>query len=177
MTLEEKLLENALTKHLLLNFDQHIEEYSNVIAFFLIFARFEYALKRTRYVSPKKKYAEADWEEFGGKIEREFNKHKCHKLAVAVEYLEKNPPKRQVVKGGELDWADLDYKDKEILRLINAVKQVRNNLFHGGKYPNPIGPVKDPSRDKELIEHSITVLKYLLYSSPEVKEHYFGSLE
>ncbi|HJX12988.1 MAG TPA: hypothetical protein VJ377_05605, partial [Dehalococcoidales bacterium] len=64
----------------------------------------------------------------------------------------------------------------EILRLIYIIKQVRNNLFHGGKFPDPIGPVGDPTRDPSLIKHSITVLKHLLFSSPDVKNCYFDPI-
>jgi hypothetical protein len=114
---------------------------------------------------------------FGKKIEKEFNKQAGQELMEAKKYLEENPPKRKIVKDCTLPWVDLHYQDcndKQILRLICAIKQVRNNLFHGDKN---ISTPKDPTRDSELIKHTITVLKYLLYSSPEVKNCYFEPLE
>jgi hypothetical protein len=91
--------------------------------------------------------------------------------------MKSKPPKKQILKAGKLDWESPNEVKGDIQSVISAVKRVRNNLFHGGKFPSPTGPVADPSREKELIRHSITVLKYILYSSPEVKRYYFEPLE
>ncbi len=158
-----------LIKHL-----ANIPDCPDFIRFFLIFSRIEYALKRSEYVSGDENNPKADWETFGKEIASVFNKHKCQELEEAIEYLKNNPPKKQILKiqneRRELDWRCPHEKLPEIQLLINAVKRVRNNLFHGGKYPSR--PVADPSRNGELIKHSITVLKYLLYSSDKVKNHY-----
>ena len=165
-----------LIKHL-----ANIPDCPDFVRFFLIFTRFEYALKRSGYVREKRgrggeKYPEADWEKFGEEIKSVFKKYKCGHpdVAEAVKYLEDNPPKRQVIKDGKLEWAPMTNGDTDYKSLIRAVKQVRNNLFHGDKR---IASPKDPSRNMELIKHSITVLKYLLYSSDKVKNHYDEPLE
>ena len=45
---------------------------------------------------------------------------------------------------------------QELTWLLLMVRTVRNNLFHGGKFP--LIPVSEPSRDSTLLHHSITIL-------------------
>jgi len=153
-----------------------MNNHSDWIKFFFIFSRFEYALKRSRYTKGDEKSVEANWTKFGNDVKEVFHKTSCPELTEAISYLKENPPKKQVLKNNTLDW-DCPEEKQDIQRLIDAVKRVRNNLFHGGKYPLPAEPVTDPSRNRELIKHSITVLKYLLYSSDKVKNHYGEPLE
>jgi hypothetical protein len=180
MTLEKKLLENALTKHLLLDFNQHIEEYSNVIAFFLIFSRFECALKSAGFVSTDiNKTAKPDWNEFSNRIMGDLNtrKKECKELANAIDYLNDKPPGKQIVKplanGGKgLGWKKITITPNvnDTLSLIESIKRIRNNLFHGAKYP------LDLKHDIPLINHATTVLKYLLElkSASKVKRYYYN---
>ena len=153
----------------------YMGNYSDWANFFLIFSRFEYALKRSGYAKGSSGWVKADWLEFGKEVEDKFNTQQCEELRDAVKYLKNSPPKKQILKDGQLDWDCPREDEQEILRLINAIKRVRNNLFHGGKYPSM--PVTDSSRDRELIKNSIIVLKHLLYSSRDVKEKYFEPLE
>jgi len=176
VTYEEQ--DNKLIKHLI-NMD-NVSHYPEWLKFFLIFTRFEYALKRSGYVFSQrtgdKGYAEADWKKYCKDVEDDFEKCKCKHLdlAEAVKYLEENPPKRQVLKDGKLEWAPMNHDGRDYESLIYAVKQVRNNLFHGDKQ---ISSPKDPSRDSELMKNSTIVLEHLLNSSKEVKEKYCEPLE
>lgn len=48
------------------------------------------------------------------------------------------------------------------MQVLDVVRVVRNNLLHGGKFPIPVGPIEDPSRNALLLRHCCTVLeKYL----------------
>lgn len=40
--------------------------------------------------------------------------------------------------------------------VIELLKTVRNNLFHGGKYPD--GPVEEIARNREILRASLVVL-------------------
>ena len=78
----------------------------------------------------------------------------------AVAYLSAQPPKKQVILNGKLDWSEVKQGDGEgssdyILRLVRTV---RNNLFHGGKFPNPTGPMADTARDRALLENCLVIL-------------------
>jgi len=44
--------------------------------------------------------------------------------------------------------------------VLLSVRTVRNNLFHGGKFPD--GVITDPLRDEQLIRDCLAFLKGLL---------------
>ncbi len=142
-----------------------------ITEFFFVFSRFEFALKRAGFVKkPKRKpkpnakppSAEPDWDAFGDNIEQLYESDKNPKLARAVHYLLTEPPKRQIVRDdGSLGWEALTEENvTEIIWLLRLVRRVRNNLFHGGKYPYT--PLPEPARDTQLLESSLTVLRACL---------------
>lgn len=176
---EFKMQSDEMTKPIMQNISA--SNLSDVVKLFLIFSRFEYALKRSGYVRGELRYAAPDWEAFGKcksvKTRFESLKEKCGGLEKAIQYLKSKPPRIQIQRKMKLDWTEKALKKGDMEGCIDAVKRVRNNLFHGGKYPYPSGPVEDPTRNPKLIRHSITVLKYLLHSSPEVKRLYKEPVE
>ena len=130
-----------------------------IIRFFMYFARAEYALKRTGYLRGNEEKAEADWNRFASSVEHKFNPDISQELSSAVEYLQNHPPKKQTVKNGKLDWAEARPDDRSLIHhLLTLVRIVRNNLFHGGKFPLPIAELPELSRDKILLESSLIVL-------------------
>jgi hypothetical protein len=75
-----------------------------------------------------------------------------------------------VVAGNQLQWQPTvqgpgETDERFLLRLVGTV---RNNLFHGGKYPYPFGPVPDVARNQQLLESAIAVLERCLAISPNV---------
>lgn len=164
-----KFQDDKLIEHLI-----SIPNCPDWLCFFVMFSRFEYALKCSGFVIPSSREAKTDWRKFGEKIEGKFTAQKCKELSEAIKYLQDDPPRKQVQKEGKLLWTSAKKENGDIQRLITAVKTVRNNFFHGCK--TPYGPELEPSRDNKLIRHSITVLKYFLYSSEQVKKHYFEPL-
>jgi len=165
---------NKLTEHLIGQLDPSL-----LLSFFLIFSRFEYALKRSSYCivnNSDYKILRADWCKFGKYVKEAFSKRvpKHKELEGAILYFETRPPKEQIKKNNQIAWKAIIVRRDDIQTIIKAVKIVRNNLFHGGKYPS--GPVEDPSRNDELIRHSITILKHLLSSSKDVESLYYEYL-
>ncbi len=53
---------------------------------------------------------------------------------------------------------------------LDAVRRVRNNLFHGGKSPN--GPMNDRLRNEQLIKASTRVLEMLLAECSNIKDEF-----
>ncbi|MFC1541766.1 hypothetical protein ACFL50_04875 [Candidatus Latescibacterota bacterium] len=144
-----------------------------VFQFFGIFSRLEYSLKRCLKFR-KKDIAEANWDVYANSLQGKFATVQDSEFKNAVAFLVDAPPRKQVVSDRNLDWKDTNCGEGErdenyVLRLV---KYVRNNLFHGGKYPDPSGPVEDVGRNSELIKASIVILLYCLQLSPEV-QHYF----
>lgn len=142
--------------------------------FFVFFSRFEYALKRSKYLMPGTGDAQAHWDLFASDHNAKFAAIEDPALASAVAYFKNAPPKKQTRDNGKLGWAEprsYDKREPLLVWLLLAIRTVRNNLFHGGKFPQ--FPVTDPSRDRELIESAITILGYALTLNQDVR-HRFG---
>jgi hypothetical protein len=139
----------------------------------------EYALKRSgRYLNGTDSAAEPNWDKFGSEHNAVFDPNTSPELGEAVKYFVDQAPRKQRVSAGKLDWTDpLQYDGKGPLLtwLLLAIRCVRNNLFHGGKFP--LIPISDPSRDRELIWKSMVILKAALPLSPDVKELFFAELD
>jgi hypothetical protein len=67
------------------------------MAFFILFSRFECALKRAKYIQAD---ASAAWDRFGKELGREFFDQV--KATGKAKTLLENPPKKQVVANGGL---------------------------------------------------------------------------
>ncbi|MFQ6036692.1 MAG: hypothetical protein ACE5NM_12715 [Sedimentisphaerales bacterium] len=142
-----------------------------ITKFFFFFSRFEYALKRAGYLQNGQK-AKPDWDKFTKDNESNFDPKKTKTLRDACEYLLKKPPKEQVVQKGKLDFnVPTEFKNMSRFgKAVLAVKTVRNNLFHGGKYSN--GPLSDPARDSELIKNCVILLEEMLELAPKVAKEF-----
>ncbi|MBB4634279.1 hypothetical protein [Longimicrobium terrae] len=141
--------------------------------FFLFFSRFEYALKRGAYLSQGSKQATPDWDKFASDHNDVFELLVDQRLADAILYFRVSPPRKQVRKDRRLSWSDpYVYTNGPLLVwLLTAIRIVRNNLFHGGKFPGI--PFHDPSRNSELIENAIVILSHALALNADI-EGLFG---
>lgn len=163
------------------NFAQIIDsleiDKEKVIQFFFVFSRFEYALKRASYVSGGVgSKVSPNWDTFAKEIDATFWPAMTPELETAVAYLQEHPPMKQIVKDSNhsIGWEKTNY-DKEGLRgLLLMVRTVRNNLFHGGKYPEL--PKQDESRDTKLLESCLAILQACLPLHEEVRMHFFEKL-
>lgn len=140
------------------------------IDFMFKFSRFEYALKRAGYLNK----AMANWEAFASEQKRNFDLQHLgnSQLEPVIQYFEQHPPKKQINIDGNLSWDDGVVRTTQpiLLWLIECVKTIRNNLFHGGKFP--IGPITDPSRDEDLLRHSAAILECCLSLDANVKNFF-----
>lgn len=147
-----------------------------LLEFFLVFARFEYALKNSAFVQPGRSRrnetapsAEPNWRAFASSIAGLFTKGHTPDLEQACEYILINPPMRQVLINGDVAWdttgPNLSLSETE--RLLFLVRRVRNNLFHGGKFSNEA--FEDSDRQRRLLNGSLLVLNECLRVSPRVK--------
>jgi hypothetical protein len=94
--------------------------------FFFNFSRFEFTLKVYKYRTPGRfnNNAEADWKGFI----RDFEK--AYKPCESANQLLSLPPRRQIIKNGNLDWDDLSFnKDDSLLKrvAISIIHNVINN--------------------------------------------------
>ncbi len=109
-----------------------------VLRFFLAFARFEYALKRVNWARRGPQgVAQPNWDKVSRCLQASQDDDRRAVLESAPLFLKK-PPKRQMYGGKKLPWRAPPQTGDESQRFIRALKQVRNNLFHGGKFaPQP----------------------------------------
>jgi len=151
-----------------------------VMEFFVAFSRFEFALKQAGYLKSGKdgRKAEPDWHAFATKYEDKFDPEKEPQLREAWDYLDEEPPKTQVVVHGKLDF-ELDKRlagKSPFDKATQAIKTVRNNLFHGGKFPIS-GVVDDPARKTKLLNECTILLEEMLELAPDVKTEFYPTLK
>lgn len=123
---------------------------------FCVFARFEYAMKRGGF--RRANAPEAAWTTFAQSLPDEF----CENAAATggVSILFDEPPRALVMTAdGGAEWDANPVRPTNNAELFDAVKRVRNNLFHGDKQ-------YDVARDTELVQAALLVLN-LAYDSVE----------
>lgn len=144
------------------------EDRNRLFRFLALFARWECSLKRTGFLKSADKrresQAEADWNAYADSVTSSVSALASAEWVRAREYLVNRAPKRQVMDNGSVIWRDNPRRSEEsdVRYLFRTVKGVRNNLFHGGKYPEPSGPVEELARDRLLIDSATTILEICL---------------
>jgi len=129
-----------------------------VLEFLCAFSRFEYGLKRAGFARGNASRVKADWDCFG-KTLRTLSTEQCAPVLRSCAYILQEPPKKQVLRDGHLAWsAAADTSVSDIERVLIYVRRVRNNLFHGGKFPVPDGPVEEVARNTKLLQDALAVL-------------------
>ena len=143
----------------------HVENLEKLaIELFKKFARIEYALKVAGFHNGEGK-AEPNWDKFASTIQGQLEHDGV--IVEAVQYMKEQPPKKQVVRNGLLEWEAATPSASETHELLLCVRRVRNNLFHGGKFN---GHWFAPERSETLLRHSLSILDACLRSSPMLNE-------
>lgn len=135
---------------------------------FKVMMRLEFALKEIgfcRYGNGQS--AEVDWdkysnEELGAEFFEEIEASK------EAEVLIGSPPKRQVVKDGNLSWSTAAAVSN-VQELIGSLRRVRNNLFHGGKSGDP-----DRDRNDALVAGALFVVDQVLLRDDNLRMIFEG---
>lgn len=133
---------------------------------FACISRFEYALKESGYVSgPEGGNAVPNWAEFERRA-AENGAYDQLRTLESTRVLFEHPPSKQVRRNHSFGWSDpLPVGNMHQLSIV--IRQVRNNLFHGGKAgANP--------RDNELCEAAAAALLFLTLVDPAVRMSFLG---
>jgi hypothetical protein len=143
-----------------------------LLEFFLTFARAEFALKNSGFVTGDEHSASADWNKFANALKDHFEEGRTRELETAMNYLLDNPPMRQVLRNGKLMWdANLSTNGSSTSEVIFVlVRRIRNNLFHGGKHSLEV--FEDTKRTTRLIESALLILKAGISLLPQVESAY-----
>jgi len=119
---------------------------------FRIFARFEFALKMAGLAKMRGSMVVVKWDEFAEcKVVGEPFVDKLRQEGVCPLLFAK-PPQTEIVSDGRYDFEVVD-PPTTATELFGAVRRVRNNLFHGGKYFDD-----DRDRNEQLVAEAIAVL-------------------
>ena len=143
--------------------------------FFVVFSRFEYALKTAGFVlqGENERNLQVDFDRFANAIAVQFQAMLDGgdpKLAAACEYYRRQPPLKQVWYGRAPDWRDaLPQARNQINFFLVFLRRTRNNLFHGGKGWRRPGA---PDRDNHLMRHGLQILEAMINCEPDVSGEY-----
>lgn len=143
----------------------------NSFYFIVMFMRVEYTLKKLKYASQSGKSGESikiDWNEFCNKeLPLDFFCNLRHDEN--VKYLIEQPPRKQKMDSNrDITWGECD-PPQNTQQLFEAIRRVRNNLFHGGKSDEI-----DNVRNEKLIEAARIVLEQALFQSPRTRKIFDG---
>jgi len=130
-----------------------------VLNFFWKFTVFECALKREGFLKAgPKNSAEPDWDKFAKEIKGQFARVRTPGFTAAVDALNGLSPRRQVVRDGKLHWEPVARQNGESDEMftLRLLKTSRNNLFHGGKYPD--GPIDEVARNRNILAAALKIL-------------------
>lgn len=145
--------------------------------FFREFARTEYCLKIVGLTKrpPKNKTvtdAKADWIAYARTVEvaQLLSSPSELQLTKAIAYYTATPPRKQIVKDGNLAWDDTPPGHKTPSELLlQLVCRTRNNLFHGGKFN---GKWFEPQRSAELLIYGLQIMRACIQIHPKLLEAY-----
>ena len=138
-----------------------------VFRFFVFFSRFEFALKRCGYTRSSRGHAEPNWDKLAEELKGSLRIDAEPKLSEQIDYMISQPPGKQVIRDNTIAFKEMKRGNESEARwLLRLAQQVRNNLFHGGKYPFARGP--EPERDPQLLRAAISVLERCLVLKPNL---------
>lgn len=154
-----------------------VEGQNLIVEFFITFSRFECALKTSQFVGGDDQRVWPDWELFISSIRPAFDKNQFPELIEAFDYILNHPPRIQMVQGTQLGWRDRSFQanEPEINRVGLSIRDVRNNLFHGGKFQGIYQ--QDVSRNFILLKSSIVILNEWLRLSDVVRGNYLQAIQ
>jgi len=141
--------------------------------FFVYFARFEYAMKMVGYLKPKEAIAKANWKKLEKELKNKFEHPSNGEFQKALDYYKTKPPEKLMVKDGSLGWEkDEGSFSSDSERVLEYVRSVRNNLFHGGKFKDKELVPPNSKRSDELMIYGIIILNECLKVLDNLREAY-----
>lgn len=142
--------------------------------FFLLFARFEFALKAGGFAKAGKRGAEVDWEKFSNVISDSLLTCADSSVVDAIYYLETYPPKQEKYENDNLVWCErtVPISYKRMRKILFHVQGARNNLVHGGKFAEKES--QDPNCSTHLLVASECVISACIASCPSVESAFYA---
>jgi hypothetical protein len=136
------------------------------------FARCEYALKGSGFAKGSAASVDANWDTLATAIDWHFRRINDEDFTVAVNFLLTEPPRKQVLRDGRVDWKESppDNNLSKAQQVLLMVRRIRNNLFHGAKVWSP--EYGNRARDIKLVKAGLVVLKQCVLLNQHVHRAY-----
>jgi hypothetical protein len=137
-----------------------------VVRLFSLFSRFEHAMKCHSY-STQDRYGnmQPDWITFCTRMAGAFNHTNSQRLTSSIQYLLNHPPMKQKPDHSWEPCQEPGWCTDTSSKVIWRAKNVRNNLFHGGKFLDV-----DKQRDEQLIDAACDILLAALIIDNTLKQ-------
>jgi hypothetical protein len=145
--------------------------------FFVIYSRFEYALKKAEYFNPDGNIVKINYQKFGDEHAGAFKQLKLTNkgFAKATNYLKNVPPKKQAIRNGKIEWVATQPSGKtELEKILLIIARIRNNCFHGDKFNLFLNESR--GRNLALLENALIVIEELLHLSARVENAFYQGL-
>lgn len=127
-----------------------------IFGFFWLFSRFEYAIKKIHVPEVNSEQrATPDWKAAKSRPKWQTLDSDARRCPKASRLFDPAPRKQIFKPSKQLGWSD-----HQETHALDLVKHVRNNLFHGGKFPD--GVVEGSEDDLQLIRAASEVLHLAL---------------
>jgi len=134
--------------------------------FFAVFARFEFALMHQGYLESTQESSRAspNW----GRLATRLGNGFLDRADVVAPTIISEPPRKLIVQGGQAGFGNASTPPVNTTQLLEYVRQIRNNLFHGNKMF-----ARNRARDRQLITEAVNLLDLIMEEVPELR----GSFE
>jgi hypothetical protein len=140
------------------------DQWQLYIEFFVVFSRFEYALKRDGHVHEN---GNINWDQAANKFEAAYSEA-AKEFSTRASYLHGHPPQKMILTTAGVAWRALDTSTiSETRRALLFLGTIRNNLFHGGKWPD--GPKYGVERDHRLVEDALKIITFFLSTDSNLR--------
>lgn len=138
--------------------------------FIATFVRFEFALKENGYCTGSGA-ARVEWSCVANGLGSRFYENVVASQMARTILL--NPPKKQIAQYQMLDW-QTQSPPNNVSELLEAVRRVRNNQFHGGKSGHPDDDLNDIARREKLVSEAQWIVERILCEMPSMKASFEG---
>ena len=142
----------------------------NAMKFMATFVRLEFALKENGYCA-QSRWSNVQWDKVANELGSTF--YETVVSSTKAETILQHPPKKQIAQHQILQWEE-QAAPTNVSELLEAVRRIRNNQFHGGKSGHPDDAPEDRQRREKLIAEAQWVIELILRRMPIIRASFEG---
>lgn len=146
-----------------------MQDRDRLFHFLSLFARWECALKKNQFATAGGyNQAKPNWTKFASDHEAAIAALDEPRFVAARDALLANPPRQELFLNDHVEWSANPRRkgETDAVYLFRVVRDVRNNLFHGGKYVR--SSEAELARNRPLIDNAIALLECALVLNDQI---------